>query len=69
MMPTWVLIIAAWYGLGVWGFTYWWRKDYDLTVGEAPIAVAAGFIGPFAWLIGLSIHGKSSVVILRRSRP
>jgi hypothetical protein len=65
----WILIIACWYGLGVWGFVYWWRKDYDLTARYVPLAVASGLLGPISWLVGLAIHGDASVVLRKRTKP
>jgi hypothetical protein len=65
----WILIIACWYGLGVWGFVYWWRKDYDFTTCQLWIAALAGVIGPLSWLVGFSIHGDASVVLRKRTKP
>lgn len=70
-MTTLIIIIAivAWWIIGFAGFIYWWTKDYDFTLREMSMAVAAGIIGPFSWLAGWIIHGNyDSSKIIKHKR-
>ena len=53
------LIIITWYVIGVVSFIYWWTEDYDFSHNELPLAVITGVLGPIAFLMGWTMHGKN----------
>lgn len=66
---TMIILGIVWYAIGVWGFVYWWTKDFDLGMVEVLIMLLAGCVGILSWLIGLGIHGdktKNKVIIMHR---
>lgn len=64
------LILVLWFASGASGFIYWWRLEYDLRLGDIPIAVMCGFGGPTSWVSGCFITGacKLPPVIIARKR-
>jgi len=63
-----ILCVIAWYVIGVLGFIYWWTTDFDYTLEELGLSLAMGLGGPLIWIIGFSIHKKSSVIIKSRKK-
>lgn len=62
---TW-LVIVIWYLIGVGSFVFWWTRDEDLTTNDVGMALLAGLIGPFAFVVGWTIHGNRRVIIRKR---
>lgn len=64
-----VFLVLAWYTVGTLGFIYWWTNEYDLTQASLFFAVlCGGTLGPFAWLVGLLIHGNKDHVIVKKRK-
>lgn len=60
------LTAIVWYITGVWGFIFWYTKDFNLTTREIPLAIFEGLLGPLTWLVGAGIHGSSKTIIKKR---
>jgi len=63
-----IMLIIIWFAIGVWGFVYWWTKDFDLTTKCIPIMFLTGCCGIFSWFVGWTIHGEKKERILMRRR-
>jgi len=64
-------IFLAWYLIGISGFVFWWTHDYDFTLNDVPLAMAAGIIGPVSFLAGYKIHGdtsKTNMIIIKKNK-
>ena len=61
-----VLATIAWSACGSASFVYWWSKDYDVTMGDLPITLLLGALGPLVFFMGWGVHGDHSKVIKRR---
>lgn len=55
-----ILGILLWYFIGAASFIYWWTKSYDFSLfgEEAACCLVTAFGGPFAFIVGWTIHGK-----------
>jgi len=59
----------VWWLSGVVSFVYWWTREYDITIADLVMALlVGGCLGPIAWIVGWSIHGGDSRVIMRKKR-
>jgi hypothetical protein len=60
-----VCLLSGWSG-----FIFWWTKDFDLQLGDLPICIFAGVMGPLTWVVGGILHGghSSGPVMLRRRK-
>jgi len=61
-----ILLIIAWYLVGIWGFVYWWTTDNDLTSNELGLTLAVGISGPISWIGGWYIHGDKTIIFKKR---
>lgn len=61
-----ILAGICWYGVGVFGFIYWWTSEYDLDTTEFAMALIIGIIGPLAFLFGWMIHSSGKSWIKQR---
>ncbi len=52
-----ITIIIIWYLIGLYGFKYWWTKDYDLMVKDLFSMMIIGIAGPMSFIIGYIVHG------------
>ena len=53
-----IFLMLIWYAIGVHGFIHWWTTDHDFTNEEVTLAMVIGLTGPFAHVIGSTIHGE-----------
>ena len=53
------LIAIAWWLSGYASFVFWWTTDYDLKVEDAIGGLFYAVTGPFTFVLGWLIHGKS----------
>lgn len=58
--------VLIWLVLGSSGFIYWWTSQHDLTIYQLPLILGTALMGPFSWLFGYFIHGKSPVIVKKR---
>ena len=65
-----ILLYVTWYLFGVWGFIFWWTKNYDFEVSSLMTAILVGFCGPFAWGLGYLIQGgfDSSHILIKKRK-
>ena len=63
-----ILILIIWLSIGATGFIYWWTTEHDFTTNEILLMILCGFVGPFAWVIGYSVHGGSIVFVKKRRK-
>ncbi|PCI27762.1 hypothetical protein COB55_05135 [Candidatus Wolfebacteria bacterium] len=61
-----ILSIILWYGIGIWGFIYWWTTELDFTNDEYGICLLVGMLGPFTWIMGYFVHKKDKVIFKKR---
>lgn len=59
-----ILLMAAWYIVGMLSFCHWWRSEYDLSVAEIPLVLLAGVTGPASFLMGWLIHSDGDLPTL-----
>lgn len=53
------MCLAAWIVFGIWSFFYWWREEYDVTIGVIIFGVFVGSImGVFSYPMGRALHGR-----------
>lgn len=62
-----ILIILTWLLSGIISFIYWWTRDYDYKSSEIFTSLFAGLLGPFAFILGYTIHGKEKALIKHRT--
>ncbi len=55
-----IFICITYYITGIGGFVYWWTTEFDLDTRQLLTALGAGFMGPFAWIVGYLIHKQKS---------
>lgn len=62
------LTILVWFSIGVLSIGFWWTREFDLTMGELPLLIAGGILGPGAFPLGLLLHyyGNTEKVIWRK---
>lgn len=53
-----LILLLAWWLIGLGAFVYWASKDLDITVTVLLFGCVLGFGGPFNIFIGWVIHGK-----------
>ena len=68
-----ILGTIIWYIIGISSFIYWWTTDYDLELNVSLILglIIIGLVGPIAFLIGYSIHGKpnpKAIVLIKKRK-
>jgi hypothetical protein len=57
-----MLCILAWWIIGVCGYIYWWTREFDLKVSDAPFSMIIGLtLGPITWIAGFAIHGNTII--------
>lgn len=61
-----IILFIIWYVLGVISFIYWWTTEFDLCKKALGVGLFAGIIGPFAFILGWSIHGKTNKVLMKK---
>lgn len=54
-----ILLGIVWGSIGCGGFAYWWTSECLFTREEIAVLMLAAVLGPFAWIIGSFIHGRS----------
>ena len=69
--PLLALAGVAWWGIGLAGFLYWWRRRFDVTVSDLIFAViTSATLGPLQWLLGWLLVSPPAIfsrVLLRKS--
>ena len=63
-----LLFSVSWYTCGMWGFIFWYTTEFNLGPDGLLIGMLVSILGPFTWLVGSLIHGKSDYVIVRRRK-
>lgn len=58
--------ILIWLFIGYKSFVYWWTMDHDYTIKMVPFALFVGIVGPFAYLIGMGIHGEDKILVKKK---
>jgi hypothetical protein len=53
-----IVLVSAWWLSGMAGFVFWWTREWAMEPFEYLVAVMAGILGPFSWLVGYGIHGR-----------
>jgi len=63
-----LILLLLWYVSGLVSFIYWWTKDYNFKLEEAPLAIVIGLIGPVAFVIGAIVNSnhRPSIVIIKK---
>lgn len=51
--------ILLWWVIGSAGFFYWWTTDFTVGIDGFLLGIMAGILGPFSWLVGRCIHGRT----------
>lgn len=52
------ILLTAWYAVGVFCFSYWWEKTYQVNFWTVLLAIIIGIYGPVSYAIGYHIHKK-----------
>ena len=55
-----VILAICWWTWGVFGFIYWYTKEWNLTGSDLVFTLFMGLMGPLNWITGRFIHGKTS---------
>lgn len=62
-----VLMLAAWYAVGVAGFVFWWTRVHDLKGPDLAFGLFIGLLGLFTWLFGyMDIDRRDRPPLIRR---
>lgn len=59
-------MIISWLLIGISGVIYWWTTEYDYTLDEIPFTLIGSILGPITWIIGWTVHGKSSYILIKK---
>lgn len=52
--PTIIYLALWWYGIGVFGFCFWFTRNHKI---DFFMMFCAGFFGLASWFMGYKIHG------------
>lgn len=64
-----IILAVAWYVVGCTSFVCWWTGSCNLRSSHIPLMLFVGLCGPFAWLMGLTIHGgEHRSFIIKKAR-
>lgn len=57
-----IIFLVLWFVSGVCSHIFWWTRDYDYRLSDINMTIMSGFAGPFAFIIGMSIHGGDIII-------
>lgn len=53
-----ILMLLGYYLIGLFGFIYWWKTEFNLLRKDFYVGLFISIIGPLTWIMGYFIHKK-----------
>lgn len=63
-----LIALLLWFLSGILSFIFWWTQDFDFTLKEVPISLIVGLAGPTSFLLGFTLHSKSTKILIERRK-